>query len=128
MYNINQVHWTIRSFNSYATMTKPGRKPVHWTIGSPITIKEILNHLTQNIYVLYTQQLGETNYYLYSLHHKSSGVQFQCWRKPEWTTEHGKETGKLYQFSLRVEYTFFVIDKAVGCKITHLRWQDCMSC
>jgi hypothetical protein len=49
---------------------------------------------------------------IFQLYH---GDQFKWWKKPEYlerTTDHGQETGKLYQLRLRVEYTLFVIYKA----------------
>ena len=41
---------------------------------------------------------------IFQLYH---GDQFQWWRKPERTTDHGQATGKLYHLRLRVECTLF---------------------
>ena len=41
---------------------------------------------------------------IFQLYH---GNQFQWWRKPELTTDHGQATGKLYHLRLRVECTLF---------------------
>ena len=41
---------------------------------------------------------------IFQLYH---GDQFQWWRKPERTTDHGQATGKLYHLQLRVECTLF---------------------
>jgi hypothetical protein len=38
--------------------------------------------------------------------------QFEWWKKPERTTDHGQATGKLYHLRLWIECTFFVIYKA----------------
>ena len=46
---------------------------------------------------------------IFQLYHDD---QFQWWRKPERTTDHGQATGKLYHLRLRVECTLFVIYKA----------------
>jgi hypothetical protein len=42
---------------------------------------------------------------IFQLYH---GDQFQWWKKPERTTDHGQAIGKLYHLRLRVECTFFV--------------------
>ena len=41
---------------------------------------------------------------IFQLYH---GDQFQWWKKPERTTDHGQATGKLYHLQLQVECTLF---------------------